>query len=197
MPQKYLPSIVKAMLTLLGRRVSCQGIDQPTVSYTGSKGYEGGGSVTPNGHGAADRQNRTETREGPAATVSGHLSRGGIPGGCTIALVSSLPQDLFGISPWKKRRQIRRDRPCLHRDAAPIMRAGFSSRPLLGRRGHLRPNGRASNPGGPEARGISSRVTRPTSHIETSQRKVRSSVRSGPPTCTVDRTVFELWLGGL
>ena len=32
---------------------------------------------------------------------------------------------------------------------------------------------------------------------ETSQPKVRNSVRAGPPTCTVDRTVFELWLGTL
>ena len=34
-------------------------------------------------------------------------------------------------------------------------------------------------------------------HNDTTQRKVRNSVRAGPPTCTVDRTVFELWLGGL
>ena len=27
--------------------------------------------------------------------------------------------------------------------------------------------------------------------------RVRSSIRSGPPTCTVDRTIFEMWLGGL
>ena len=26
---------------------------------------------------------------------------------------------------------------------------------------------------------------------------VLSTVNSGPPSCTVDRTVFEMWLGGL
>ena len=39
--------------------------------------------------------------------------------------------------------------------------------------------------------------TRSGGQIEISHRKVRSTGQVGPPTCTVDRTVFELWLGGL
>ena len=73
---------------------------------------------------------------------------------------------------------------CRRRGAAAIIGVVMPSRPLVecGVAAHDR-YGRASNPGGPEARGLS-RGSRPAAYMRTSHRKVRNSVRAGPPNRT-------------
>ena len=61
-------------------------------------------------------------------------------------------------------------------------------------------NGSVYRQNRPTQRGSKLRVGRgtkahsPPSHIS---KTVLASVHVGPPTCTVDRTIFELWLGEL
>ena len=40
-------------------------------------------------------------------------------------------------------------------------------------------------------------IPMPNDGVTTESASVLDFVQSGPPSCTVDRTVFELWLGGL
>ena len=73
--------------------------------------------------------------------------------------------------------------------------------PYLLRRAHLDATQSSSSPWVSKDRflaGPNGRLhPRPTGYSDTAHRKVRNSVLLGPPTYTVDRTVFELWLGGL
>ena len=73
--------------------------------------------------------------------------------------------------------------------------------PYLLRRAHLDATQSSSSPWVSKDRflaGPNGRLhPRPTGYSDTAHRKVRNSVLLGPPTCTVDRTIFEMWLGGL
>ena len=40
-------------------------------------------------------------------------------------------------------------------------------------------------------------IPMPSDGVTTESASVLDFVQSGPPTCTVDRTIFEMWLGGL
>ena len=40
-------------------------------------------------------------------------------------------------------------------------------------------------------------IPMPSDGVTSESAPVLDFVQSGPPTCTVDRTIFELWLGGL
>ena len=51
--------------------------------------------------------------------------------------------------------------------------------------------------GWPATPSAGKRVWTTVAYNETSHRKVRSTVHSGPPTHTVDTTIFEMWLGNL
>ena len=57
--------------------------------------------------------------------------------------------------------------------------------------------GRASTHGRPEARRECTWSRLLVPYSRTFHRKARITVRSDPPTHTVDTTVFELWLGSL
>ena len=72
---------------------------------------------------AAPQTTRRQTgRERPAATVAGYRNHQGIPCACRL-FRPSLPLCLRGLPCYGKPSRIRHDRACLHRGAAPIMRA--------------------------------------------------------------------------
>ena len=72
---------------------------------------------------AGPQTTRKQTgRERPAATVAGYRNHQGIPCACRL-FRPSLPLCLRGLPCYSKSSRIRHDRACLHRGAAPIMRA--------------------------------------------------------------------------